>query len=317
LSAKERTVTSPTTRWIDDGVGLIDLHFQRRPTLIACYVLPTADGPALIEVGPGSTLETLLGGLRALGVEPQDIRHILVTHIHLDHAGAAGSLLQRLPDARLYVHERGARHMIDPSRLLASAGQVYGALMEPMWGEFLPCPADRVVAVTDGDRIEIGGMILDVLYTPGHASHHVAYHEPERHIVFAGDVAGVRVPPSPLVWPPTPPPDIDVEAWKLSTRRLRDLDPERLLIAHFGPWDNVWEHLDRLDERLDEWVGYIARWRAEGLGRDAMIDRLREITLAEIRSEPGSAGTIDATQYVTPFYMSVDGLVRYLDKRGG
>jgi glyoxylase-like metal-dependent hydrolase (beta-lactamase superfamily II) len=313
VSAAERS--APITRWLDDGIGLIDLNFQRRPALIAAYVLPTADGPALIEVGPGSTLNDLLGGLRGLGLDPDDVRHLLVTHIHLDHAGAAGSLLQLLPEARLYVHERGARHMIDPSRLLASAGQVYGALMEPLWGEFLPCPEDRVIIIGDGDRLEIGGVTLDVHYTPGHASHHVAFHEPERNVVFAGDVAGVRVPPSPLVWPPTPPPDIDIEGWKVSTRRLRELDPERLLITHFGPYDNAWEQLDQLDRRLDEWVGYIAAWRAEGLDRDAMIARLRDVVLTEIMSEPGSAGTIDATDYVTPFYMSVDGLVRYLDKR--
>ena len=209
-----------TTRWLEDGIGLIDLHFQNRPALIAAYVLPADDGLALIEVGPGSTLESLFDGLRKLDLDPNKpalsgsrrVRHLLVTHIHLDHAGAAGSLLERLPDARLYVHQRGARHMIDPSRLLASAAQIYGGLMGPFWGEFLPCPAERVTAVSDGDRLEIGGQTLDVLYTPGHAWHHVAYHETERNIVFAGDVAGVRIPPSPLVWPPTPPPDIDIGA---------------------------------------------------------------------------------------------------------
>lgn len=190
---RERRVTEQTIRWLDDGIGLIDLNFQRRPALIAIYVLPTEDGLALIEVGPGSTLNNLLDGLRDLGLDPDDVRHLLVTHIHLDHAGAAGSLLERLPEAHLYAHERGARHMIDPSRLLASAGQVYGALMEPLWGEFLPCPEERVVVIGDGDRLEIGGLTLDVHYTPGHASHHVAYHEPERNIVFAGEIGRTHV----------------------------------------------------------------------------------------------------------------------------
>lgn len=310
-------MTELRTRWLDNEIGIVDLEFQGYPALIASYVLRTSDGVALIEVGPGSTLDALHRGLAALDIDSGEIRHILVTHIHLDHAGAAGSLLRDLPDARLYVHERGVRHMLDPERLISSARQIYGALMDPLWGEFLATPEDRTLSISDGDTIQIGDTTLDVHYTPGHASHHVALHEPERNIVFAGDVAGVRVPPSPLVWPPTPPPDIDVEAWKVSTQRLRDLDPEKVLITHFDEYENVIEHLDQLDRRLDEWVELIAAWRDQGMDRDAMIEALKSEVISEIEREPSSQSTIYATTYVTPFYMSVDGLLRYLDRRDG
>lgn len=303
------------TRWLADDVGIIDLNFQGHPALIATYVMKTVDGLALIETGPGSTIPALKHGLNALDVDIADIRHILVTHIHLDHAGAAGSLLGELPDATLYVHARGVRHMLDPERLVASARQIYGALMDPLWGEFLPTPEHRTISIADGDTIRVGQTDLVAHYTPGHASHHVAFHEPERNIVFAGDVAGVRVPPSPLVWPPAPPPDIDVEAWHASTQRLRELDPEKILITHFDEYDDVWPHLERLDARLDQWVAMVEEWRDEGLSRDEMIAALEAAVLEEIEGEPASGSTVYATQYVTPFYMNVDGLMRYLDKR--
>ncbi len=304
------------TRWIDDGLGIIDLQFQERIALIATYVVKTNDGLALIDIGPGSTVPALFAGLEELGLETDEVRHLLVTHIHLDHAGASGALMERLPDARLYVHERGFRHMLAPERLLASARQVYGALMDPLWGDFLPTPEDRTFSVTGGDCLELGGVRFDVHYTPGHASHHVAFYEETRNVVFAGDVAGARVPPSPLVWPPTPPPDIDIEAWKESTRLIRELDPEQVMIAHFGPYRNVWEHLDQLDRRLDEWVCLVEEWRSRSLSREEMISALEDHVLEEIRSEPDSGSTVDATGYVTPFYMSIDGLNRYLDQRG-
>lgn len=245
----------------------------------------------------------------------QEIRHIFVTHIHLDHAGAAGSLLAELPAATLYVHERGVRHMLNPERLVASARQIYGALMDPLWGAFLPTPEDRTISIADHDSIRIGDTRFDVHYTPGHASHHVAFHEPERNIVFAGDVAGVRIPPSPLVWPPAPPPDIDVEAWKISTQRLRELDPEKLLITHFDEYKDVWRHLDQLDARLDQWVDWVEGWREQEMSREEMIAALEAAVMEEIQRDPDSGSIVYATTYVTPFYMNIDGLMRYLDKR--
>ena len=303
------------TRWLADEIGMIDLNFQDHPALIASYVLRTSDGVVLIETGPGSTINALHRGLTTLDIDFNDIRHILVTHIHLDHAGACGSLLAALPRADFHVHERGLRHMLAPERLVASARQIYGALMDPLWGDFLPTPENRTVPITDGDTLNFGDTTIDVHYTPGHASHHVSFHDLGRNAVFAGDVAGVRIPPSPLVWPPTPPPDIDVEAWKASTRTLRDLDPERILISHFGEYWDVWPHLDRCDDRLDQWVGLVSAWRDRGLSRDEMIEELERGVMTEIASDRESASTAYASRFVTPFYMNVDGLMRYLDKR--
>ena len=312
---RRRQLTAEMTRWLDNGIGVIDLHHRGLPKLIAAYVIPGDDGLVLIETGPGSTLDNLLGGLTTLGLEPSDLRHILLTHIHLDHAGAAGSLLERYPESRLYVHERGARHMIDPSRLLQSAERIYGAMMQPLWGEFLPCPEDRVTIVGDGDQLDLAGLTLDVLYTPGHASHHVSYADASRNAVFTGDVAGVRIPPSSLVWPPTPPPDIDVEAWQVSINRIRELDPEQILIAHFGPFDDVARHLDLLETRLDEWSSLVEGWLAEGLERDEMMAKLEERVITAIeRAEPDS-DSAEAASHVTPFGMSIDGLTRYIQKR--
>lgn len=308
-------MTGETTRWLDNGIGVIDLHHRGLPKLIAAYVVRSDDGLVLIEAGPGSTLDNLLDGLTSLGLEPAELRHILLTHIHLDHAGAAGSLLQRFPESRLYVHERGARHMIDPSRLLQSAERIYGAMMGPLWGEFLPCPEDRVTVLTDGDQVRAGDLTLDVHYTPGHASHHIAYHDLGRNVVFAGDVAGVRIPPSSLVWPPTPPPDIDIEAWHASINRLRELDPDQILIAHFGPYDDVDRQLRMLEERLDEWASLMSGWQDEGLERDEMIARLEEHVIGEIERVESSSDSGEAARHVTPFGMSVDGLLRYVQKR--
>lgn len=308
-------MTGETTRWLDNGIGVIDLHHRGLPKLIAAYVLRSDDGLVLIETGPGSTLDNLFDGLAKLGLDPAELRHILLTHIHLDHAGAAGSLLQRFPESRLYVHERGARHMIDPSRLLQSAERIYGALMGPLWGEFRPCPEEQVTVLTDGDQVRSGDLTLDVLYTPGHASHHVAFSDPGRNVVFAGDVAGVRIPPSSLVWPPTPPPDIDIEAWHASIDRLRDLHPQQLLIAHFGPYDDVSRQLQQLDERLDEWTSLASGWLEEGLEREEMIALLEEHVVGEIERTEPSTDSAEAAKHVTPFGMSVDGLTRYVQRR--
>lgn len=301
-----------TTRWLDDDIGLIDLEFQRQPRLIAVYVIQTTDGLVLIDTGPGSTLPRLEAGLRELGLNPAEIRHLVLTHIHLDHAGASGSLLESHPEARLYVHEVGAPHMIDPGRLISSASRIYGALMDPLWGDFLPCPEERVVALSGGDTIQIADLRLDVVYTPGHASHHVSFHEPERNVVFTGDVAGVKVPPSRLVWPPTPPPDIDVAAWHESVALLRELDPDQLYIAHFGPVADVNQTLDQLDGRLDEFVQLIAVWQEQGRSRDEMIELL-DRHMKQIVFEAGeSSDAMHAIALVTPVVMTLNGILRYL-----
>jgi glyoxylase-like metal-dependent hydrolase (beta-lactamase superfamily II) len=307
-------VTPGGASWIDDRTAYIDLQFAGVPRVIAAYVLDVGDGLALVDCGPTTTLPRLLEGIRALGRVPEDIRTILGTHVHLDHVGAAGILLGRFPDARVYIHEVGAPHLIDPTSLVRSASRIYGDDMDRLWGEIAPIQARCVVVVEDGMRVDAGDRRLDVIYTPGHASHHVAYYEAATGTVFAGDVAGVRIPPSHHPLPPTPPPDIDINAWHDSIQRLRDVDPRRLMLAHFGVADDVGAHLDALDRELDEWLALVARHAAEGHDRDAIVDLLLERVHGRIARE-GTASIARQLELATPAGMSVDGLLRYLRKR--
>ncbi|MDQ3729204.1 MAG: MBL fold metallo-hydrolase [Actinomycetota bacterium] len=221
----------------------------------------------IADPGPGSTVETLLEGVEA---EP---RVLLLTHIHLDHAGASGVLARRFPDLQVFVHEVGAPHVIDPSRLLKSAKRLYGDEMEKLWGEVAPVPEQQVTILRGGEEVEG----LDVHYAPGHARHHVVYHDPESGDAFTGDVAGVRVPPSDLAAAPTPPPEVEVEVWIESIQMLRSLEPTRLCMTHFGENDDVEGQLARVEawlkdaaeesshddpDRFAEWLH--ARFDAEG-----------------------------------------------------
>jgi len=226
-------------------VEAIDVRFQGLERVICCWRV----GDVLVDPGPESSLGTLLA---ALGdARP---RGLLLTHIHLDHAGATGALVRRWPDLEVYVHERGAPHVIDPGKLLASAGRLYGEeRMAALWGEVLPVPAERIHALTGGETIALGGGgRFRVAYTPGHASHHVAYLHEESGRAFVGDVAGVRIPPAELTLAPTPPPDIDVEAWDRSLDLIADWRPAALALTHFGGIDAVAEQLDATRASLHE-----------------------------------------------------------------
>jgi glyoxylase-like metal-dependent hydrolase (beta-lactamase superfamily II) len=220
-------------------VRVIDVKHLGRPNVIGCWEV---DG-ALIDPGPESSLETLL---EALGGEPPAA--IVLTHIHLDHAAATGAIVRRWPETPVYVHERGAPHLIDPSRLLASAERLYGDAMERLWGEIVPVPEQNVRALAGGETV----LGLRVAYTPGHASHHVCYLHEETGTAFVGDVAAVLVPATNLVVPPTPPPDIDIETWLESIETVESWKPERLAITHFGAIDSPAEHLATVRRRLAE-----------------------------------------------------------------
>ena len=216
--------------------NLIDCMHLGRDRVIGAYEL---DG-LIVDPGPSSCLETLLAGLEG---EP---RALLLTHIHLDHAGASGSLVERFPKLRVYVHEVGAPHLVDPEKLLQSASRLYGDDMERLWGEVLPVPAANVVALGGGEEVEG----FRVAYVPGHASHHVAYLHEATGDAYVGDVAGVRIPPRQFTVAPTPPPDIDVEAWERSLQAVADWLPQRLCLTHFGRIDDVASQLERVREGL-------------------------------------------------------------------
>ncbi len=253
----------------------------------------------LIDPGPENTLDRVLGELGD-GFEP---RAVLLTHIHFDHAGATGALLRRFPDVPVFVHERGARHMIDPERLVSSAARLYGGEdgLRAQWGEVVPVPEANVTVLTGGETV------LDeyrVAYTPGHASHHVAYlHEPTG-MALVGDVAGARIPPTEFVVAPTPPPDIDVEAWDASIDLVEAWQPRTLALTHFGQVDDVGPHLDAMRASLHELTGLVARH-----GYEAFAAGLRE------RIEAQAGDLAPQVEQAVPIEHVYLGLRRYLDKR--
>jgi glyoxylase-like metal-dependent hydrolase (beta-lactamase superfamily II) len=283
---------------------LIDLCHLGHERVIGSWLV----GDVLVDPGPESCLETLLAGLN--GREP---RAIALTHIHLDHAGATGTLVKRFPGAEVWVHERGARHLIDPGKLLASAGRLYGDDMQRLWGEVLPVPAERVRRLAGGETLDtgIGGPPtrayggFRVAYTPGHASHHVAYLHVQSGTVFCGDVGGVRIAQEAPVLAPTPPPDIDPPAWRESLERIEAWQPSALVPTHFGRYEDVAAHLAQLRERLAEWERL-----AEAGDEDAFVRALGE--RMQIDGDPGVAG---AYQQAMPADQSYAGMRRYLEKR--
>src|SRR5919106_216091 len=254
------------------GIDYLDLNFLGYPDIIATAVLHGPSGVALVDPGPSTTLETLRQTLGSKGIRIADVRQILLTHIHLDHAGATGSLVKENPALEVFVHERGAPHMIEPTKLIASAGRLYGQDMDRLWGEFLPVPADRIRALAGGERIMSAGRSLDVAYTPGHASHHVSYFEPSASIAFVGDTAGIRRGTGVYVMPAAPPPDIDLALWRASEERILAWSPDTLFLTHFGPFHGARQHFQQLMDRIAEWSRIVRKL----LANSALTDDQRE-----------------------------------------
>lgn len=292
-------------------IDVLDLGFRGTPLAIAAFLIRGDQGPILIETGPASTLPQLEARLAEHGVEPADVRHVLVTHIHFDHAGAAGWWASR--GARVWVHPRGAPHLIDPSKLEASARRIYGDAMDELWGRITPAPAERVWALEDERTIEIEGLRITALDTPGHASHHLVYRLGD--IAFTGDVAGIRLPGSAWIDLPAPPPEFDLEKWKRSLERLRAENLTTIYRTHFGPVDDVAGELDRTEALVEESAEYIRRLRAGEADRDTMIERYSDW----VRRRGVAAGTssrlLRAYEITNPRDMSVDGIARYWRKR--
>ena len=232
------------------GLGYIDVNFMGFPRVIATAVLQGPDGVALIDPGPSTCLDTLRASLEKHGMAVADVRAILLTHIHLDHAGATGSLIRENPEIAVYVHENGAPHMVSPKKLLASAARLYGNQMERLWGEFAPIPEANIRRLAGGERIDVSDRQLDVAYIPGHTSHHVGYFDSSSGVAFVGDTAGMRLGKELFATPPTPPPDIDVEAWVESVELIRRRQSSTLFVTHFGPHEDVSAHLDAFLEHL-------------------------------------------------------------------
>ena len=297
------------------GIAYTDLLHMGRARVIATAVVQSAGGVALIDPGPSSCLETLRASLDRAGIAIADVRAVLLTHIHLDHAGATGSLLRENPDIAVYVHERGAPHMIDPSKLLASAERLYGDRMDELWGPFLPVPEANVRMLAGGERIEAADRTFEVAYTPGHAWHHVSFLERASGIAFTGDVAGVRTGRTLFVMPPTPPPDIDVEVWLESIELIRRWEPATLLVTHFGAHEDPTAHLDAMIEHLTR-VKEMARTVIEAGGSgDEQADRFGDAMriYLERHLPPDEAAAHGAA---APIGMCWLGIARYWRKRG-
>jgi glyoxylase-like metal-dependent hydrolase (beta-lactamase superfamily II) len=270
----------------------IDLQFLGYRRAIGVYVVETTDGPALFDCGPATTLERLRKGLRERGLELTDVRHLLLSHIHLDHAGAAGTIVREHPDLTVWVSPVGAPHLVDPSRLEASARRLYGERFDPLWGELAAVPEANV-------RLAAGDVLgWEAFPAPGHASHHVCYLRDGT--LLAGDACGVRIQPSEYVLPVAPPPDIDVEAWHATIAEIRRRAPERLALVHFGVAADVAAHLERLETELDRWASLV------GSGLDS------ESFAAEVR--PAAGPDAELYDVIAPYDQSWRGLSRYWSK---
>jgi glyoxylase-like metal-dependent hydrolase (beta-lactamase superfamily II) len=274
---------------LGSDVHLIDTRMGGYDGITAAYLI-RSDRPALVETGAGLSAGLGVEQLARLGVGPDDLATIVVTHIHLDHAGGVGDLARAFPQAEIVVHERGARHLVSPERLLASARRVYGEVMDTMFGELLPTPVERVRALGDTGEIDLGGgRTLSSTWSPGHASHHVGLLDSETGDLYVGDAAGIYVPEADLVRPATPPPDFDLPVALRSIETFRSLRPTRLLFSHYGPTGDVDTTLDRSAEELEVWVEATRETRRQGLDLDhavaAVRDRTRE-RYAAVENDP-------------------------------
>ncbi len=276
----------------------IDLHHQR-PRIVGCYLVETADGPALFDCGPTTSVPHLKAGLAERGLDLTEVRHLLLSHIHLDHAGAAGVLVREHPWLQVHVSEIGAPHLVDPTKLEASARRLYGNAFDTLWGELAPVPAANVHVV--GERV----LSLDCFRTPGHASHHVSFLDSDG-TLYAGDAAGVRIEPGRFVLPPCPPPEFDLEAWERTLVEIENRAPGRLALIHFGVFDDIQEHLAALRATLASWSERVENG----------MDEATFVAAARYDVSQTDLEFVDEYDRAAPFWHHYRGIERYWRKRG-
>ncbi len=298
---------------VDDGLWQLDLGFQGRKGIISAYLLAGGGEVVLIETGPTSTFANLLTLLEQLGLETTDIARVMVTHVHLDHAGAAGVLARENPALIVHAHPFGRPHLTDPAKLISSATRIYGDQMEPLWGEIAAIPEHQVTPYYDASQILMAGRFLDVFFTPGHAWHHVAIFDPSSGSLFTGDVAGIRMPGMSYVCPPTPPPDLDPAAWAESVAKLQGLPAQRLCLTHFGVFNDVDHHLSQIVPNLQKFVAIGEGDLAASMDSEALTKHLHEQIRNDIDSDDPKV--LASYELATPSYMAAMGLTRYLTKR--
>jgi glyoxylase-like metal-dependent hydrolase (beta-lactamase superfamily II) len=297
-----------------DTFSTIDLNWTGRPQSIASLLIVSQGFSAIIDPGPASTLETLRAQLKSRGLEFASLKALLLTHIHLDHAGATGAIVRENPHLKVFVHEFGATHLVDPSRLLASAGRLYGAELETLYGECAPVPESNLIPLEGGEKIRIGDVEIGVFYTPGHASHHVAYWDADSRIAFVGDNAGIRIEGKPYLLPATPPPDIDLELWNASLDTIASWNPQRLFLTHFGYIDKPGEHIRLYRERLRDWAALTQRLLVSSDSAEAAEQRFIDAISSEVR-ETLPAEPAELYIFNGGLGLSWRGLVRYLTKK--
>jgi glyoxylase-like metal-dependent hydrolase (beta-lactamase superfamily II) len=300
---------------LSSGLDYVDLDFLGRPEIIATAILHGPSGVALVDPGPSTTLGNLTASLEKKGIRFGDVRQLLLTHIHLDHAGATGSILEKHPHIEVIVHGRGAPHLADPSKLLASAGRLYAQDMDRLWGEVKPVPSKHLHVVEGGETLSIVGREIKIEYTPGHASHHVSYLDVTSRVAFVGDTAGIRRGSGTYVMPPTPPPDIDLEAWRASEQKILAWDPDTLFLTHFGPYHGARQHFQAMFENIEGWSRIARRLLADAsLSDDERQRRFIEETFLDLRRQVGETEAAGYTKAGGLNY-SWQGLARYWKKR--
>ena len=290
------------------NLKIIDVNFFG-PDVIASFLIETSEGPFIIETGPDSTFHNLEKGLSDNGYAISDIKNVFVSHIHLDHSGVAWRFAKE--GATVYVHPRGAPHLVEPERLMASATMIYGDKMQELWGTVEGIDEDRVVATEDGQVITIGDVNIQVHETPGHANHHNAYLIEDN--LFTGDVAGCRIADGPVI-PPTPPPEIHVERWHSSVDKIRSISPKTLYLTHFGKFTNVDEHMDTLMKNLDDWSEWMGERLKNGKTEEEITPEFLEFYKQYFDNAGASEGVFDKYESADPHWMNVGGLIRYWNK---
>jgi glyoxylase-like metal-dependent hydrolase (beta-lactamase superfamily II) len=298
----------------DHGITTIDLEFLGVDGVIAAYLVNAGDQLALIETGPTTTLPALTAGIERAGASWDDISTIIVTHIHLDHSGAAGVILRDHPHISVVVHPAGAPHLVDPERLVRSAGRIYGDDMDRLWGEIVGMPETSVQTVVSGEIVRVGTRSFLCAHTLGHASHHVVILDQPTGTLFTGDTGGVRVPGSSYVAAPIPPPEFDPDGWRASLETMRLLNPSRLALTHFGVYDDVERHLGEIEPRLEELVA-LGEAAGETISDTEEMTRRMTAFQQQHLGDEGTDAVIRRLNLANPDLLGAMGLQRYLRKR--
>ena len=291
-------------------IHTIDLNFLGRSGTIAAYLIPHTQGCILVETGPGSTIPNLISGMSRFGFTVEDITDVFLTHIHLDHAGASGWLAER--GCQIHVHEKGAPHLVNPEKLLASASRLYGDKMDSLWGEFLPVQPGKITIMHDEEVVQVGNLSIRALDVPGHANHHLAYLIGDA--CFTGDIGGIRLNTQNYLSLPMPPPDLNLEMWRTSIQHIQKHDPKRIIPTHFGIYGDADWHLQAVLAALDE----IETWVGEHMPGNSSLEDLRQQFIEFEQTRAIKYGVeksvVESQQIANPSFMSADGIFRYWNK---